>query len=164
MGSLRRSCLSFALLSASCACAGDPGPAPVVKVGGSTPFGLGFIDWSGEPHSAEVLTGPQGGQHIWISARTRNMAVTTATMAVTLLLETPTGDVLVKPGRVEMARKAEQNGVDIIYAGLPAFVKEPCKVKGQRVRVELDIRDQAGNVAADKAWITPTYTGYCDPK
>jgi hypothetical protein len=144
----------------------DADSLPLAQVGGANELGEGFVDWSAGAPAAAILRGPQGGQHIWVSALTRNLWYKKARVAVTLYVEaTGAADEMVKPGRVEVTgtlKSADQAGW-LIYAGLPAFVKEPCKIMNKRVRVELEVSDLYAVKATDKAWITPTWDGYCDP-
>lgn len=152
----------------------DTGPsAPTSRVGGANKLGDGWLDWSDAKQTPEILKGPQGGQHIWVSARTWHLHPKKARVAVTMYLESPTGDVMVKPGRVEVTGTlklpgevtgtSRGEGSYLLYSGLPSFVKEPCKIKDKRVRVELEVSDLHGVQATDKAWIYPVWTGYCDP-
>ncbi len=142
---------------------GDATPQkPLVRVGGADPEGKGWLDWSGGKHTPEMLKGPQGGQHIWVSARTAGLHPKKARITVTMYVETPTGDQLVKPGTVEMTGTLKWENDWLVYAGLPAFVKEPCVIRDQKVRVELAVDDLYGVHADDKAWITPVWKGYCE--
>lgn len=172
---------------------GDSGPnpgdsvstKPLSAVGGSDKTGNGWIDWSGTKVTPEILKGPQGGQHIWVSARTRNLHPKKARISVTMFVEGPAGkvcaedydcqsgqcvqvlegkvcaDVVVKPGTVEMTGTLKWENDYLVYTGLPAFVKEPCKIMDKKVRVELSVDDLYGVHADDKAWITPIWTGFC---
>lgn len=134
---------------------------PLSAVGGSDKTGNGWIDWSGTKVTPEILKGPQGGQHIWVSARTRNLHPKKARISVTMFVEGPAGDEVVKPGTVEMTATLKWENDYLVYTGLPAFVKEPCKIMDKRVRVELSVDDLYGVHADDKAWITPIWTGFC---
>ncbi len=143
--------------------AADAGPTkPLTKVGGANPEGKGWLDWSSGTDKPEILKGPQGGQHIWVSARTANLHPKKARIIVTMYLETPTGDQIVKPGTVEMTGTLKWENDWLVYAGLPAFVKEPCVIRNMKVRVELAVDDLYGVHAEDKAWITPVWKGYCE--
>jgi len=150
--------------------AADPGSpdastSPWASVGGANEMGEGFVVWTDGKGQPEILKGPQGGQHIWVSARTRNLHPKKARVAVTMHVEGPAGDEMVKPGRVEIigTLKSEPDFDGLLYAGLPAFVKEPCKIMNKKVRVELEVDDLYGVHAAAKAWISPVWKGYCDP-
>lgn len=134
---------------------------PVARVGGSDVGGAGWLDWSGPPHPADVITGIQGTEHIWVSVRVRNLNPKKLHVAATLVIEGPGGDELVKPGRIEATLKFKPDGADLLYEGLPAFVSEPCKINGKRVRVEVEVTDVFGQRARDTAWIIPVYTRPC---
>ncbi|MBM4342741.1 MAG: hypothetical protein FJ100_05135 [Deltaproteobacteria bacterium] len=139
-----------------------PNTKPTTRVGGADPEGKGWLDWSTGKDTPEILKGPQGGQHIWVSARTANLHPKKARITVTMFLETPTGDQVVKPGTVEMTGTLKWEEGWLVYAGLPAFVKEPCVIRDKKVRVELAVDDLYGVHAADTAWITPVWKGYCE--
>ncbi|MBI5608290.1 MAG: hypothetical protein HY902_05365 [Deltaproteobacteria bacterium] len=159
----------WALLAAAmlgCASAAGTAEDPLqVEVGGADSGGYGFVDWSKPGVDATIITGPQGGQHIWVSARAKLAGPTALDVAVTMYREATAGqaEALVKPGTVEILRKSESQGAWQVLAGVPAFVKEPCKIRNHRVRVEAVVRTNDGKQAAAKAWITPHYDGYCDP-
>lgn len=154
----------------------DGSTAPVARVGGADKEGKCWIDWNNGGATPEIIKGPQGGQHIWVSADTLNLHPKKARIAVTMYVEQPDGSSeMVKPGRVEMTGTLKfppapgergscgQLPSDLYYFGLPAFVKDPCKIAGKKVRVELEVDDLYGVHAESKAWITPTWNGYCDP-
>lgn len=159
----------WALLTAAtlgCASSAGTGEDPLqVEVGGANASGYGFVDWSTPGTDATVITGIQGGQHIWVSARAKLAGTTTLNVAVTLYREATSGqaEALVKPGTVEIQRKSEADGTWQVLSGVPAFVKEPCKIREHRVRVEALVRTPDGRTAAAKAWITPHFDGYCNP-
>lgn len=139
---------------------------PTAVVGGSDDAGNGFVDWSSGMFSPAIIHGPQGGQHIWVSAKTQNLYPKKARIAVTMYQETPgPTEEMVKPGRVEVTgtlkswpAPPELPGPWLLYAGLPAFVSEPCKITGRKIRVELEISDLYGVKATHKAWIVPKWT------
>ncbi len=156
----------FAALAVGCASSTGTAEDPLlVQVGGASPSGNGFVDWSTLGTGAAIITGIQGGQHIWVSARAKLAGATTLDVAVTMYREATGGqaEAMVKPGTVEIQRKAETDGAWQVLAGVPAFVKEPCKIREHRVRVEAVVRTGDGRTAAAKAWITPHFDGYCDP-
>lgn len=61
-----------------------------VWVGGSLDNGTGFVDWSlpsgvDLPKSATIISGPQGGQHIWVTVRTKGLAPKKAKVKVEIV-------------------------------------------------------------------------------
>ncbi|MBI5608291.1 MAG: hypothetical protein HY902_05370 [Deltaproteobacteria bacterium] len=138
---------------------------PRVQVGGADDGGNGFVDWSSGSYPATLIHGPQGGQHIWVSAKTKNLFPNKARVSVTMYLESASGDELVKPGTTTVTgtlkpfpAPPELPGEWLIYAGLPAFVSQPCKLAQQKVRVQVEVSDLYGVVASNKAWIRPKWT------
>lgn len=187
---LRRSCLWLAALwlAAGTACSasgGDDGgadaggadgggpAAPSVWVGGSKDDGSGFVDWRDGLGTPPILRGPQGGQHVWVSVRMRNLHPKKLRMAFTMFVGE--SDTKVIPGRVEITStlkpepeeatagaEAASEGPWFLYQGAPSFVKCPCQVYGKKLRVELEVIDLYGLTAKDVAWIAPTWDGNCD--
>ncbi len=139
---------------------------PRVLVGGADDGGNGFIDWASGTYPATVIHGPQGGQHIWVSAKTRNLFPNKARISVTMYLETPgAAEEVVKPGTTTVTgtlkafpAPPELPSEWLIYAGLPAFVSQPCKLAQQKVRVQVEVSDLYGVLASNKAWIRPKWT------
>lgn len=139
----------------------DP-PAAQAEVGGADDEGKGFVDWSVGPNTPPIIRGPQGGQHIWVSAHARHVYPNKARVAVTMYLDEGGTAKVVSPGRVEMIGMLKGDGDWLIYPGIAAFVKEPCKIYGKNVRVELEVDDLYGRRATDTKWIRPTWDGPCD--
>ena len=61
--------------------------APQVIVGGANSDGSGFVDWSGGAARPAIITGIQGGQHVYVSVRTRNL--NPQQVKITALVATP---------------------------------------------------------------------------
>lgn len=168
---------SFAVVLAACAllcgCAQEAGldspdggatdtvaTGPEAQVGGSCDDGWGFVDWHDGEKTPKIIMGIQGGQHIWATIRVRNVHLKKLRMAVEMRLA-DTGE-LVKPGRVELTTTPKQVYGDWTgHEGMPVFVKEPCKIMGKKIRVQLEVSDLYGVKATDEAFITPTWNGYC---
>lgn len=135
---------------------------PQAEVGGASKEGKGFVDWSSGKEQPAITRGPQGGQHIWVSAHVRHVFPNKARVAVTMYVEEGGSSTEVKPGRVEMTGNLKGDDDWLIYPGIAAFVKEPCKIQGTKVRVELDVDDLYGRKVQAKAWIRPTWDGVCN--
>jgi hypothetical protein len=138
----------------------DVVPTVAVWVGGSQDDGNGFVDWENGNSKPKIIRGPQGGQHIWVSARAKGMHPKKIRLGVEMF-DAETGDPM-KPGRVEVtvSLKPEDWGWEL-YAGIPAFVKEPCKVMNRKLKVKFDASDLYGVGATDEAFIWPTWDGAC---
>ncbi len=139
----------------------DAGPQPTVRVGGTNDSGDGFLDWAPGDAHPNIIRGPQGGQHIWIAARMQNLWPKKMRMSIELF-DNDTG-VLVKPGKVEITITFKEEGDWLAYSGMPAFVKEPCKVKEHKLRAHLTLNDLYGVTTSIDAFITPKWDGYCAP-
>lgn len=167
--SARRAGVVAFCLAAAASCDASQVAAPpaklTVRVGGADTAGKGFVSWETPDRDATIITGPQGGQHIWVSVGVDLPAAVTLNAAVTLFRE-PTGtlaEALVKPGMVEFRRPTKLIGGQQVLEGVTAFVKEPCKINGQRVRVEVTAHTEGGRSGQAKAWIVPHYDGPCFP-
>jgi hypothetical protein len=138
----------------------DPAKDPMVEVGGATDAGKGFIDWSDGQSSPAILRGPQGGQHIWVSVRARNVHPKKLRMAITMFIE-ETGKRVI-PGRVTVTStlKPDKDGW-FLYQGVPSFVKCPCQIVGKKLRAELEIIDLYGRTASNEVWLSSTWDGSC---
>ncbi len=142
-------------------CQGDE--CAKVQVGGANEDGTGFVDWSSGTFSPKVITGPQGGQHVWVSTKSIRVSPTKLRIGV-IMHDAETGD-LVKPGRVEMTHTPAKNAEGWYeYDGIPAFVKEPCVISGRKLKVDLDISDLYGVTASTSAFITPHFDLWCPDK
>lgn len=139
---------------------------PQAVVGGSFDHGAGFVDWTEQgadlPTPATIISGPQGGQHIWVSVRTKGLWPTKARMGVQFV--DPQTGAIAKPGVVEVIAtlKTDPTAPDwLLYEALPAFIKEPCGVRDKPMRAELKVVDLYGRTVQDTAVIVPTWTGWC---
>ncbi|MSP92483.1 MAG: hypothetical protein EXR79_11900 [Myxococcales bacterium] len=138
----------------------DAATAPVAWGGGSLGDGSGFVEWDDGKATPVIIRGPQGGQHIWVSVRCKGFHPKKIRLGVEMF-DAETGDAM-KPGRVEVTISLKPD-VEAwsLHAGIPAFVKEPCKVKNRKLRVKFDVMDLYGVHGQDEAFITPTWDGLC---
>ena len=133
---------------------------PKVLVGGSDADGQTFVDWASGAVQAKVISGPQGGQHIWVSVQASNLWPVKLRMVVQMF-DVETGE-LVKPGKVEITHTMNPTcGPWFTYTGMPSFVKEPCKINGRKLRVHLEASDLYGLAASSDAFIVAQYDGFC---
>ena len=138
-----------------------------VWVGGSLDNGTGFVDWSPAPgvdlpKSATIISGPQGGQHIWVTVRTKGLWSNKARIRVEIV-HAQDGTVA-KPGYVEVigSLKVDPAAPEwLYYQGIAAFIKEPCKIMKIPHRVQVKVTDLYGDQAAGEARIVPTWDGWC---
>ena len=138
----------------------DSGGPPAVRIGGANEEGEGFIDWNAGEAFAPMIRGIQGGQHIWVSVRARNVSHKKLRMAITATL-IDSGKIVI-PGRVEYTSTLSTTDGWLFYEGAQSFVKCPCQVQGRKLRVRLEVVDLYGRTATHEATITPTWDGNCD--
>lgn len=151
------------ILTACATAAVDAPPATsAITIGGATDDGTGFVDWHGATVSPPVVMGPQGGQHIWVSLRTGREFYANKMRILIDMMDLDTGEV-VKPGQIPFTRNLTEDGNALAFSGLTAYVKEPCRIKGHRVRVHVSVEDLVGLTGSDEAIVTPTWSGYCVP-
>lgn len=139
---------------------------PQVVVGGALDPGTGFVDWADEgvglPTPATIISGPQGGQHIWVSVRTKGLWPSKARIGVEFV--DPETGAIAKPGRVEVIGTLKTDPTApqwLLYEGLPAFIKEPCLIRERPLRAVLKVVDLYGRSVQDTALLKPVWTGWC---
>lgn len=133
---------------------------PAVRIGGASDEGEGFVDWSDSDALAPMIRGIQGGQHIWVSVRARNVSHKKLRMAITAVL-VDSGKTVI-PGRVEYTSTLNEVDGWLFYEGAQSFVKCPCQVQGRQLRMKLEVIDLYGRTADNEMVVTPTWDGNCD--
>lgn len=137
----------------------DASGPPVFQIGGAKDDGTGFVDWSGGTSTAPIITGIQGGQHVWVSVRTRNIPVHKAHLLIKLAR--PADCSALEAGetewRVPLVTQDDWKG----YSGLTAYVSKPCEVQGKPVHVKVQLKDEDTLLAEADAFVTPTWDGVC---
>ncbi len=131
-----------------------------VVVGGSDEPGQVFVDWPETGASAPMIRGPQGGQHVWVSVRTRGLWP--KKMRLDVQMTAIDTEVVVKPGKVPLLLSLSPgpDGYDEVI-GVTAYVKCPCQVKDRKLRVDVDVVDLYGLVGHGTGYVTPTWDGDC---
>ena len=155
--------VKWLLLSLLAGCASETTP-PVagtsVVMGGANEDGTAPVDWHSGLFSPPILMGPQGGQHIWVSVRTGH-GFNAKSMRFTIdMTDVDTGEV-VKPGTIPVTANLTDVGDALQVTNLRAYVKEPCKINGHRVRVHVGLEDLIGLTGSDEVDIKPTWSGFC---
>lgn len=134
---------------------------PTLTIGGANDDGFGFVQWHEAPAHPKIVSGLQGGQHIWVSMRSQNLWP--EHMAIAVVMHDAATGALVEPGEVNrMLKLLPRPGYDT-YEGFVAYVSKPCAIAGKKVRVEMTVRDLYGVTAQDSAEITPVWGGLCAP-
>ncbi len=99
-----------------------------------------------------IINGPQGGYHLLLGVRMRNMDPNRVRMASTVV-NVESGDMI---GETLFFRGTFFRGEsdDWEYAGLPAQV-EPSDVRGREVMITLEVTDRDDRVATDTMLVIP---------
>ena len=134
--------------------------APQVLVGGANSDGSGFVDWSQGTARPPIITGIQGGQHVYVSVRTRNLFP--QQVKITAIVATPVDCTPYDPGPSQWKVSLKNDDGWLSYQGITAFVGKPCAVKDKLVRVKIEVEDQNGVKASSYADIEPTWNGACN--
>jgi len=132
-------------------------------IGGASDSGETFTSLEGCPQ-VHIIHGPQGGFHIWISVRVRNVSPKKAEIHVRM--EDAETKATVKPGEttltVNLMLAAGSQKTDPLpwyeYTGVPAFVKDPCTIHGRKLRVISKVIDLFGAEQQAEACLS----GYLD--
>ena len=133
---------------------------PQVLVGGANTDGSGFVDWSTGSARPPIVTGIQGGQHVFVSVRTRNLFP--QQVKITSMVASPVDCTPYDPGPAQWKVSLKSDDGWLGYQGITAFVGKPCAVKDKLVRVKVEVEDQNGVKASGFADIEPTWSGSCD--
>ena len=134
---------------------------PSVEIGGANDDGSGFVAWHDGTVHPTIIRGPQGGQHIWVSAHMQNLWPHKLLMAVGMHDE-ETG-ALVLPGDVTRILELTSDVGFYHYNGFIAYVSEPCKIHDRKIRVHILAQDLFGVATTDTAVITPVWSLPCTP-
>ncbi len=139
---------------------GDLGP-PSLEIGGADDSGLGFVSWRDGTAKPTIIRGPQGGQHVWVSAHAHGLWKQKILLTVNMHDE-QTG-VLVEPGEVSRILNLTPYGDFDAYEGFTAYVSAPCAIANRLIRVEMLASDLYGVATSDSAVVTPQWSYPCGP-
>lgn len=128
---------------------------PSIEVGGSRTDGVGFVPWRGQNFQPAIIHGPQGGHHIWLSVKTKNLWKDKLLLTTTMFLDASP----VKPGPIQRIVSVKPQGEYEELDGLIHYVDNPADIVGKNLRVTVDALDLYGVVTSDTAFITPTWDG-----
>lgn len=139
---------------------------PTVEIGGADDDGIGFVPWHGittgdGTFHPNIIRGPQGGQHIWVSAHIQNLWPHKLLMSVGMH-DMATG-ALVLPGDVTRILELTPYPTFYDYEGFIAYVSDPCAIADRPIRVTIHASDLYGVVTEDSAVITPVWSLPCGP-
>lgn len=98
-----------------------------LRIGGTELSGDGFVAWV-DGATPELITGPQGSEHVWLSFRTPTPFAADRVATRTALRLLDTGEV-VPPGISPVTIRVERfDDGQWGYSGLRAFVRDSCPV------------------------------------
>ena len=132
---------------------------PVFEIGGALPDGTGFVDWTSGTAQPTIELGPQGGQHVWLSVRVRNVVLHKAHLYVTLAQ--PSDCAPYPQGQTEWRVPLTNQDGWLQYSGITAYVGKPCDVRGKPVHVKVQLNDESTPLAKADATIVPVWNGTC---
>jgi len=136
--------------------------APMVQLGGTDDGGDGFVDWSGGSATPQLMNaGSQVSlRHIWLGVRMKNMQPQHVHFKIEFF-DATTGASL-PPGSTEITTGFKiRDGDWLSYSGMPGFLKDPCKIKGRKLRARMTLTDPSGSTAVTEEVIIPRYNGIC---
>lgn len=139
------------LVAAACcfACGSDPGEASGARV----VLGTGLEAYEpieGEPE-LPVIKGIQGGFHVWTSFLAYGYDTDVLHMDLVTRWDGADESIIEMPGNVRVRPVTDAAGLPALASvGWPALVyNAPC-AQGQRLRIELTVRDASGREASDE--------------
>ena len=141
--------------------AAKPVEVPTVELGGSDDEGKTFVDWSSDKVVPPLVHGIQGGEHIYVSVRARNM--NPKNMQLELHQHIVDGGVEVFPTPIKWFNQTlKKETVDGKWTGwyfrngYTGFVNCPCLVTGKQLKLELIATTKDGKVSAKSTrFVTP---------
>lgn len=131
----------------------------MLVIGGSEDNGTGFVDWSSGVARGLVVTGFQGGQHVWVTVRARDINPKKA--RVTVELRDQVTGASVPPGPHQWVLMMSVDAGWLTYAGITAFIDKPCDVVGRLLTASAALVDADGLTATASALVTPEWPGMC---
>ena len=125
----------------------DGGVLPLLELG----TGTQSFERLSDGQSARVIAGPQGGFHLWASARIRS-PLDPKLIRLIVAVKMADGVVLTSTDyRVTMVK----NGSFFEWYAMTALVPDPAAVMGKRTTMELTATDGAGRTATDSRTVVP---------
>jgi hypothetical protein len=145
-----------ALLVIAAACGDDSAPpSPASDAGsGTLEIGKGELEFAplADGETLPYVAGAQGGHHVYISFRMRDLQPERVKIEVTTAVEGFPDLVLTRRGRQGFDLEAADGGVagapSYVYAGWPAQILEAPLHVGARARIDVKLTDVTGRSAA----------------
>lgn len=135
--------------------------APTVELGGSDDAGKTFVDWSSDTVVPNLVHGIQGGEHVFVSVRVRNMDPKNMNLELHQHV-VATGEQVFPSPITWFNQTLKKETVDGVWTGwyfkngYTGFVNCPCLVTGKQVKLELIATSSDGKVTAKSThFITP---------
>lgn len=133
---------------------------PNLWLGGAAENGSGFVDWSAGGAVSDLVTGLQGGQHLWVVARAK--AVNPKKAKISVLLTDLASDEEVAPGKTEWYFTLQPiAGGWLQSPAITAFVTKPCASAAKTLRVDVTVLDQDGVTQQAEAKVQTQWPGSC---
>lgn len=132
---------------------GAPQSLPTIELGGSDNAGKTFVDWSNDKVVPPLVHGIQGGEHIYVSVRMRNMDPKSMNLELHQHIATTGEEVFPSPIKW-FGQTLKKETVDGVWTGwyfrngYTGFVNCPCLVTGKQLRLELIATSKDGKVTA----------------
>lgn len=140
---------------------GTPVNAPTVELGGSDDAGKTFVDWSSDKIVPPLVHGIQGGEHVFVSVRVRNMDPKNMNLELHQQVVATGKEVFPSPIKW-FSQTLKKETVDGVWTGwyfkngYTGFVNCPCLVTGKQLKLELIATSNDGKVTAKSThFITP---------
>lgn len=138
---------------------GDPPPAP-----GELSFELGTGETGYEPivgePELELVAGPQGGHHVWVSLRVQNLGAEHVLMDLDAVPLT-TGEPAPRRMPVRLFMTAEEG--EHVYVGWPAQLDDPGCFVGVRTSLQVTLTTPDGRMATQERVVIPVEREGGDP-
>jgi hypothetical protein len=162
--SARRPALALALVLAVHGCDPDPGEGSSGLDGGTWPMELGQGELAFAPleegDTLPYVAGAQGGYHVFVAFRMRDLDPMRVLVRVTTAVEGDDELMLDRRGRVTFEVEANPSGAvepadagtgpstSYVYAGWPAQILEAGEHSGERTRIDVQLEDRNGRRAS----------------
>jgi len=154
----------FGLLAGCAAKTNEPAdvvsqPPSTVEIGGWSASDDAWIDWPASGAEVDIVRGPAGCCHIWVSLRW--VADLSAKVDVSVEMRFADTGELVWPGKTVKKVIVKGEPPSFHVHGIPGFIYCPCRVRDQRLRVRATVTDTAGAPLSGEAKVTPRLNFQC---
>jgi hypothetical protein len=126
----------------------DGGPIPsAVEVGSGS---ISFVPLTdGDP--VDIIKGPQGGYHIWMSLRASKQLDPKLIAVKYIVTELDGGEISLNASRLNLQANGDTND----WYGLQGLLPNPAAVSGREVLLRIEAEDSAKKTAVDQRRVIP---------